>query len=144
MCVHKRSEETGMAKITFFRQARADGGIRMGLDLDGQCVAHHFEPGSDENDPRLIWFVDLRCQGRQLPRSAETAIQWLRGKASMIKAAFAELAHTLELGVDDYIPQEHVLKGAPKGVRMAIVYYSARRVAARQIRRHVRETGERW
>ena len=52
-----------MPNLTFYRQKRVDGGVRTGVELDGETVASLFEEGDPERDPALLWFVDLRCEG---------------------------------------------------------------------------------
>ena len=63
-----------MPELTFFRQKRHDEGIRMGIELDGKStLLVDFQPGLPEleYDPMgsaLLWYVDIRCRGKDLPR----------------------------------------------------------------------------
>jgi len=41
-----------MPTITFFRQARNDGGVRTGIEVEGQTVLSRFE-GEEADDPAL-------------------------------------------------------------------------------------------
>jgi len=62
-----------MPTITFYRQARRDGGIRTGIEIDQNTVLMRFDRGRKESDPALLWCVDVRCSGARLPREPETA-----------------------------------------------------------------------
>ena len=70
-------QEDEMPNLTFYRQARIDGGIRTGIELDEDAVFEHFEEGGPELDPTLLWYVDLRCQGPGLPDEPRKAREWL-------------------------------------------------------------------
>ncbi len=88
-----------MSSIVFFRQARMDGGIRTGIDVDG-AGWEYYEGGSEEYDPALIWYVDLRAQGDHLPGSLEDARQWLLDQESLVNATYQQLVERLEVGMD--------------------------------------------
>ena len=62
-----------MPKLVFYRQKRYDGAIRTGLELDDDPIAEHYEEGSGERDPALLWFVDLRCKGPGIPGDPDDA-----------------------------------------------------------------------
>ena len=55
-----------MSTIVFFRQARIDGGIHTGVDVNGTGW-EFYDAGSDEHDPALVWYVDLRRKGTTCP-----------------------------------------------------------------------------
>jgi hypothetical protein len=48
-----------MSTIGFFRQARFDRAVRSGVTVDGATVLHLFEPGDEDVNPAILWFVDF-------------------------------------------------------------------------------------
>ncbi|HUT10884.1 MAG TPA: hypothetical protein VMY42_10330 [Thermoguttaceae bacterium] len=133
-----------MPRITFFRQARVDGGIRTGINVDGDTV-EHFESGPDELDPVLAWFVDLRCDGDDLPLNAEEARQWFLEHRTIITDGFLGLSKKLTLGMDpDIQPVQWEISDSPSGVRMKTVCCSARTAPARKMGMIAQEMAEHW
>jgi hypothetical protein len=136
-----------MHTITFFRQARADGGIRMGIDINGALGWHHFQPGDEEYDPALVWYVDVECQGpnRDLPEGREKAKQWLLDRAPIIKAGLCALADKLRLGFDAEEPDyEQDIVGAPPRVTMMVICSAVRRIDARRIAKILKQIATDW
>lgn len=134
-----------MPDLTLYRQARADGGVRTGLSIDGVTVAQSFEEGNAEHDPRLVWFVDVRCRGRSLPSEAGDLIDWLSAQSTPIVAALQALADSLSVGVDsDYVPGEWPIRSLPKGVVGRVVYSSIRIVDARGMAKNVHSVAKAW
>lgn len=135
-----------MAKLTFYRQARADGGVRTGLKLDDATVLSSFEEGEADPDPALLWFVDLRCQGASLPDDPEAARDWLCDQAPVIREGFLQCARDHQLGTD---PDIYPLiwgkfPSPPEGVEMAIHYAAARHSAARELADVLGNLGVHW
>src|SRR5260221_6984988 len=103
-----------MPYLDFSKLKRVDGGIRYAIALDYQPVLHRFSPGPDEEDPVLVWYIDVRCRGRNLPSQTEEVRQWFITNAGPIKkellelassfadppTGFAELAYELPVGRD--------------------------------------------
>src|SRR4051794_13461226 len=89
-----------MGKLSFYRQARQDGGIRTAVELNEETVFHSFKKGAKEEDPALLWWVDLRCEGPGLPKDAAGARRWLITHAGLIKDGFGRLAEKLHAGLD--------------------------------------------
>lgn len=134
-----------MATVTVFRQARVDGGIRTGFDIDGQTVVEQFEEGRGEHDPRLLWFVDLRFRGNRVPADSLAAKTWVKGHSDKATAGLNELADSLIVGVDtDYIPGEWPLTGFGRGVDAKVAYSSIRRIDAREMGKIVRSMAKLW
>jgi len=52
-----------VTEIAFFINARQDGGLRTGIDVNGETIWHHFIPGPEDADPALLWWVDVTCKG---------------------------------------------------------------------------------
>ena len=102
-----------MPTVTFYRQARRDGGTRTGIEIDGEVVLGRFEEGRGEFDPALIWYVDVESTGDSLPGDAEGAREWLTAHAEVICRNLRALADQLANGVDidagstrsDHVPE---------------------------------------
>jgi hypothetical protein len=92
--------ETCDVESPFCRQLRMDGGYRTGLEVDGETVYGLFEEGQTDDDPRLRWFVDLRCVGSKLPKSARLARAWLLKNSPMIVDGFARCSQEVRAGID--------------------------------------------
>jgi hypothetical protein len=132
-----------MPTITFFRQARRDGGIRTGIDIDDQTVLSRFE-GAEDDDPTLLWYVDVRCAGPRLPRAAEAARQWLERNEKPIVTALEALAKRVPEGSD---PSEWPLKLSkrlPNGVTVIVACSAVRRAEARELADILRDVATRW
>lgn len=135
-----------MAKLIFYRQKRYDGGIRMGLDLNSEEIAHHFEEGRSERDPALLWYVDLRCEGPGIPDDPEAAADWLVDHAPSIREGFARFAEKLKIGADPdlYSLYWNEFPDVPEGVSMVIACSAARRVDGREMSSVLADIGARW
>jgi hypothetical protein len=125
-----------MAKITFYHQKRRDGGIRTGVEINGETeLGLEEEFTGKEIDPVLLWFVDLRCEGKKLPTDAEAVRAWLLEQSSVIRAGLESLAGEIRAGIDfNTFPYLWPVPGAPRGVRMMLACSAMRRTEARSIR----------
>jgi hypothetical protein len=133
-----------MSAISFYRQARRDGGIRTGITIDADTVLHRYENGGNDSDPALVWFVDVRCEGRRLPTEPEPAREWFLSHAQLIKAALRASAEELRAGIDiGSWPLERSISG-PRGVRMRIVCSAVRRLEALDIARILHDIADHW
>jgi hypothetical protein len=133
-----------MSNIVFFRQSRVDGGVRTGIDVDGSSL-EFYESGSDDHDPALLWYVDLRLSGNGLPQSPEDARQWLFDHAAIVDRAFQQLAERLEVGMDaDIWPLTLKVEQPAPGVILSAVCSSMRTTSARQIGGAVRDIIGNW
>src|SRR5262249_4105359 len=134
-----------MPKTPFYRQYRRDHGVRTGVDIDGTTALHLFEPGEDDPDPALLWFVDLRCEGAALPAGVEEARQWLLDNATVIRSGFETLAQEVGPGMDpDAWPLLWKIPGTARRVRMTIVCSAARRLEGRDIAKVLADVAEHW
>ena len=122
--------EDEMPNLTFYRQARIDGGIRTGIELDGDTVFEHFEEGGPEPDPTLLWFVDLRCQGPGLPDDPRQARDWLIDHPDVIVTGFPVVRlNSRPGGMSTLILcLWSKFSGVPAGVDMTIACATNRRV----------------
>jgi hypothetical protein len=135
-----------MPKLVFYRQKRADGGLRTGVELDDNPIAETFEEGVSESDPALLWYVDLRCEGEGIPTDADDAADWLIDNGETIQRGFARYADELRAGMD---PDIYSLIWAgfnpmPQDVHMEIACSAIRRIDARHMAELVAEIGLRW
>ncbi len=121
-----------MHTLAFYRQQRADGGVRTGIEVDDETVFHKYEPGGEDHDAALLWYVDLRCEGDHLPEDAESARTWFLANADLIKEGFRQLAEKVAAGVDmaAYPVTWGDFAAPPPGVRMNVVTSTTRRLAA--------------
>lgn len=129
-----------MPQITFYRQERADGGTRTGIDVEGYTVLEWFKEGPDEGDPALVWYLDVRCIGETLPTSPDEARHWFLARSRLIRDALDSLAADLGTGIDvGPWPVQRQISGAPPGVEMMVVCSAVRRPVALSIAQVVRD-----
>jgi hypothetical protein len=138
----------GMATLTFYRQARADGGLRTGIEIDGETLLEDYLPGGQEHDPALLWYVDLRCEGDSLPTEPEAVREWFLENARLIQSGFATCAEELKVGVDsfdqDFRPYERRIGQTPDGTVLRVCVSAVRRMDARKIAVELRRIGAEW
>jgi len=135
-----------MSKVVFYRQLRMDGGYRTGLEVDGETVYGLFEEGQTDDDPRLRWFVDLRCVGSKLPKSPRSARAWLLKNSPMIVDGFARCSQEVRAGIDPdlYAISWTDFKDVPEDVQMTIVFTAARRADAIGMAEVLAYIGSNW
>jgi hypothetical protein len=135
-----------MAKLTFYRQGRADGSIRTGIELDDDMIFERFEESGSEIDPTLLWYVDLRCKGSAIPSEAQEARQWLLDHEDNIQAGFSECAHDFEAGrdVDLYPLLWNKFSGVPEEVEMTIACATNRRIWALAVPKLLEDVAQHW
>jgi hypothetical protein len=131
-----------MSKLTLYVQERVDGGRRTGIDIDGETVFDRFEPGGEEFDPALLWYVDLRCAG-DVPIEPERAREWLLDQKEVLTAALKSISDELRVGLDSgLLPRQQKVEGAPRGVEIMIVCSSLQRAATPDFGRTVARLAE--
>jgi hypothetical protein len=132
-----------MPTITFFRQARRDGGVRTGIDIDDHTVLSRFEPGRRDEDPALLWYVDVRCTGPRLPRDVDAARQWLIRHGPQIREALDALADQVPEGLD---PSEWPLQTTKRlsGATITVACSAVRRLEAREMATIVQDIADHW
>lgn len=134
-----------MATLVFYRQKRRDGGIRTGLEIDERSALHRFFPGNGDSDPILEWFVDVRAEGRRLPKDPEAARQWLSEQSETVRQELLQLAEQLQGGIDlDSWPVRRVITHGPRGIRWTISCSAVRRLEARSIAEVLRDLANNW
>ncbi len=123
-----------MSQLTYYCQARIDGGIRTGIDVDGATVLARYKPGMDEHDPSLKWYVDVRCDGPALPTDGEDARHWLVENANLIKDELLCAGRQIELGFDtETRPFERRVESTPAGTTILIVASAQQRTLGRDM-----------
>jgi hypothetical protein len=132
-----------MKKLTFYYQKRRDGGLRTGVELDGERILENFEPGSLPQDSALLWFVDVRYSGEGIPDQPEAVRQWLLQRSDKIRMALRELSAELTAGMDNDWPLKKEVPAA-NGVEMAIYCSAMRRVNGREISTILSNLEQHW
>lgn len=134
-----------MATITVFRQGRADGGVRSGIDYEGMTVLESFEEGAGDDDPALLWYVDVRLSGDPIPAgSPEIVRDWLTQLGKVVQPRLISVATELETGIDGFVPVQRALDVPVPGLQVTLVATGIRRLDARAIAARIREVGEQW
>jgi hypothetical protein len=122
-----------MKSLTFYHQKRKDGGVRTGVELDGERVLEQFKPGRGAPDSALEWFVDVRCRGRHIPNDPEAVRRWLLDRGAGIQAHLEQMAADLQAGMDADWPLTSELPGTSNAVTIKIVCSAVRRLTGRDI-----------
>jgi len=135
-----------MATITLYRQARFDGGLRTGIDVDGETIFEHYQPESGDSNPALLWYMDIRLSGDQLPSDPLEARDWLAANSEFFRGQLERIAEeNLEAGFDAELrPFRRRLEGCPEGCSGEVVISAVRRLEARDIAGHVRNLADHW
>ena len=135
-----------MPKLTFYRQGRADGAIRTGIELDDDTIFENYEEGRHEVDPTLSWYVDLRSKGPGIPSDPQEAKQWLLDHQEIVREGFSRCASELEAGrdVDLYPLLWRKFAGVPEDVEMTIVCATNRRIYALSVPELLKDVAEHW
>jgi hypothetical protein len=148
-------QEAWMPKLTFYRQKRFDGGIRTGLEWGFEFDAtsegdatllERFEPGDEDRDPSLLWFVDIRCDGPGVPRLLEEAPRWFLSTKPVIDDGLARFAdHLRRVGsdLDDY-PLEWSEFPNADDVERKIVCSANRRIECRELAEILDDVRDHW
>ncbi len=130
--------------IRFYQQQRLDGGVRTGMGLDDVQALHHFEKGSQEHDPALLWFVDLVFEGAKLPTEPEVARRWLQEQSGPIMRGLHNMAEELKLGMDDEDVLQRRLTGLSGGVSGRVSVSALRRLPPGDLARKLNRLAKNW
>jgi hypothetical protein len=132
-----------MKNLTFFHQKRRDGGVRTGVEVEDERILESFEPGSPVEDPRLLWWIDVRCAQKTWPAEPEEVRAWLMENAQRIKGGLETLAAELNAGIDKDWPAKHVVPGRA-GAKIEVFCSASRRVAGREIQNELFKLARNW
>lgn len=91
-----------MPQLNFFHQERYDGGVRTGLGIDDELLYERFEPGGDESDPALRWYVDVIIEATEQPTNAAHVREWFVDHAETLIDQLNQVADKVQLGIDDW------------------------------------------
>lgn len=135
-----------MSRLTFFQQARADGGMRTGVELDGALLLHRFDEGTADDDPGLTWFIDVSFEGQRLPHESEPAREFLLARESEIAAALTQLSGEISTtGIDAGAwPLHRRTSVPPDGVSMTLTCSAIRRLEGREIAGKLSDLARDW
>jgi len=130
--------------ITFYEQMRQDGGLRIGVDVDGEPILGEFVGPDADGNPALTWYVDVRCAGKRLPTDAESARQWLLDRSPIIRGALQGVADELRVGLDFGV--EPLIRPAAASVdeRILIACLALDRERSRQLHAVVADLAAHW
>ena len=99
----------------------------------------------DDADPILLWSVELRCEGKNLPDRTEEARRSLLEHAEPICKGLQVLAEELRVGLDyNTWPLVWPVPSSPRGVRMAIACRAMLRSDALAMARVLRDLSANW
>jgi hypothetical protein len=134
-----------MPKLTLYKQVRLDGGERTGLAIDNVLRLATFVSGSDDYDPALSWYLDVRCEGASVPSDPEEARAWLLNHAALFESGLHRLADELKAGVDAGIyPAQRLMEHPPEGAAVKFVCSAMRRLSGLEIAAHIEQTANEW
>lgn len=133
-----------MKTINFYRQMRVDGGKRTGVEIDGETVLERFESGNKAENSALLWFVDIRCSGSNLPDEAEAAREWLLEKGSNIQAGVRGVANNLRAGIDFSAPVSREISNVGRGITVQIFCSAIRRLEALDMAKALDDVSSHW
>jgi len=140
-----------MHELTFYRQKRYDGGVRMGIELDKEhtLLATFLEgPLEEQENPlaaALLWYFDLRCRGDEVPTQPDRAREWFRSFKDPIRSGLEKLATAISLGVDDSTPiQWSDFEGFPAGVHVEAVLSAIRRISNDELLQVIEEIADKF
>jgi hypothetical protein len=137
--------EYPMAQLTFYQQQRADGGLRTGIDLDGQTLAECYVSGTEEADPALKWYIDLRYQGAELPTDADAARAWFQSREGECVSTLRQVAAELDTGLDhDALPYRKAFSSDKPDVKLEVAASAQNRITALQVAEHFRNLAVNW
>lgn len=131
--------------ITFYQQKRFDGGVRTGVDIDGVSAFHRFEAGGDDVDNALLWYLDVRCKGDELPLDSHGAIDWLRSNTATIQRLLESAVRDLEVGMDRELrPFRRTEEVGPPLATIGVYISCVQRMEAGEIAGEVQRIRDQW
>ena len=129
-----------MADIVFYRQKRADGRIRTGLEVDGRTVGESLQGGDINHDPALVWYIDVELNSIDVAVDSEDAAQgWLLEHREAIARALNETAEELEVGTDVDVWPVRRQKPLSSGEDAVITVSAVRRLPLGELSSAIRE-----
>jgi len=133
-----------MSTITFYRQARRDGGIRTGIEIGGDTVLSRFEEGQTDADPAIVWYVDVRCESASLPKDARGAQELLVGLGVAVIRLLEDLANDIPAGIDPQAWPIGKRKKLKSGITISVACSAVRRMEASRMSQTLRDIATHW
>jgi hypothetical protein len=133
-----------MKTLTVYHQKRQDGGVRSGVDVNGERILERFVTGNREPDLALEWFVDVRFRGKALPTAPEAVRRWLLEEEEEVASALEQMADALRTGIDPGWPLVQKTTRDGKGVSMEIVCSTVKRLTGRDMAPVLRALKRSW
>ena len=133
--------------LTFYCNAREDGGVRVGVSLGPITVHEIFRIDGDEYDPSLVWSIELRCEGETLPTEPHEVDPWLQARSTVIKAALSAYAEELRRVSErsgEYPLRWLTFPGLPASESMEFFCTAQRRVDAGFLATQLESLGKHW
>jgi hypothetical protein len=129
-----------MAHIVFYHQERFDGATRTGLECDGQTWFEHFQPGSEEADPVLLWYVDVSLMNDQCLPSPEMHDSLWASIERPIRLALETIAERTQAGIDfgdSTAGYQEAIHDEANGYQTTVKLFALRRLTSREISRRL-------
>jgi hypothetical protein len=134
-----------MAQITLYKQVRRDGGERVGVDVDGERLLDGYRPGTADEDPSLLWYIDVRCTMSNLSSDPTAVQRWLRDNSVVLRAALRTAAQQIGAGLDGPWPLVIPIEPSPlPGVGIRIAASAVRRMDALRLAHEMENLAEQW
>jgi len=134
-----------MPTLTFHRQKRADDGVRTGVEVDGRTLAEDFQEGSEEHDPALLWYIDLRCEGDSLPTETESVLDRFRRESEALTSVLHSAADEIGAGVDsESLPHQSKFHDRVPDAVIQVAVSAMRRVASRNVAEELHRIADDW
>ena len=133
-----------MKTINFYKQMRVDGGKRTGIEINGETALERFKEGEGAEDAALLWFVDVRCAGDNLPETPEAAREWLLKKTPLFQEGITAVAGELQAGIDFAAPFSREIPQIESGVTVKIFCSAIRRLPAHHIAGALTDLASQW
>ena len=128
--------------VTFYRQARADGAIRTGLDINNENFDVLENENSGNEDPALLWFVDMKFEGA-LPTDFSAVCHWLLKNETPIRVKMISFAAEIHSGLDiNSFPARKAYK--LENVKVTVSCSAVRREDALKIAGTIRAIARDW
>lgn len=136
-----------MKHAIFFWNARLDGGVHLGLAANEDVLFDDLREGSGEPDPALIWYVDIFCESRSMPKSPSEIRNWFLQLSPHINRCFDALVKKLEIGVDGGLypfSQRAKVKGLPAVISIEIEGSAMQKIRASDIASYLESVRKTW
>jgi hypothetical protein len=128
------------------RCARVDGAFVTSIELNHRDYAEVVEPGPGDEDPVMLWHVDLRCQSDALPGSLEEARAWLLQQAAAVRDGVTRFLDLLrgDLDAEFFYVRWGGFPKAPAGARLSLWFFGKGRERSAELVPILEDFRDRW